>query len=85
MSTNAAAETGPLIPEWSLGDRFRKVRRITGLSQAEFAQRLGTNQKTYAAWELDTTAPRNPVAVAKRIEAFAGVPAGWMLGLNSPS
>ena len=62
-----------VIPEWSLGDRLRKIRRTAGLSQVEFADQLGENQKTYAAWELDTSAPRNVVALAKRIE-IAGRP-----------
>lgn len=85
MSTSAAADPAPVIPEWSFGDRLRKVRRLDGASQADFAKRLGTNQKTYAAWELDATSPRNAVALAKRVEAMTGVPASWMLGLNSPS
>lgn len=72
-----------MIPEWTFGDRLRKVRRVVlRLNQAEFAAELGTNQKTYAAWELDMTSPRNMVALAKRIEALAGVPASWMLGLD---
>lgn len=72
-----------VIPEWSLGDRLRKVRRVTGFSQAEFAERLGENQKTYAAWELDTSAPRNVVALAKKVEMISQVPAVWVLGMDA--
>ena len=75
---------GGVIPEWSLGDRLRKIRRMGGLSQSEFAAKLGQNQKTYASWELDLTAPRNAVAVAKRVEAMSGVPAAWVLGVDAP-
>lgn len=87
MSMSAAADTTPVprvIPEWSLGDRLRKARRLSQLGQAEFADRLGQNQKTYAAWELDTSQPRNVVAVAKRIEALTGIPAGWILEVDDP-
>ena len=86
MSTSAAetSAAGRIIPEWSLGDRLRKVRRLAGLSQTEFAEKLGGNQKTYAAWELDTQLPRNTVAIAKRIEALTGVPTAWVLGIDSP-
>lgn len=72
-----------LVPQWSLGDRLRKIRRMMGISQAEFAAQLGQNQKTYAAWELDTSHPRNVVAMAKRVEAMTGVPAGWVLDTES--
>lgn len=87
MNTNAAGKSGPagaVIPQWSLGDRLRKARRTMGLSQAEFAKRLGENVKTYAAWELDTSAPRNVVAVAKRVEIATGVSAAWVLGVEPP-
>jgi transcriptional regulator with XRE-family HTH domain len=80
MSTSAAHDAIP-IPEWTLGDRLRKARRQVHLSQAEFADRLGENQKTYAAWELDTSFPRNVLTVAKRVEAMTGIPAGWVLGV----
>lgn len=85
MSESAAAAPAHVIPEWSLGDRLRKVRRLLGLSQIEFAEQLGTNTKTYAAWELDSTAPRNSVTIAKRVEVLSGVPATWILGFEKSS
>lgn len=81
MSTQVAAESS-VIPEWSLGDRLRKIRRLSGHSQAEFAALLDENQKTYAAWELDTSVPRNVVTISKRVEVATGVPAAWLLGLQ---
>jgi transcriptional regulator with XRE-family HTH domain len=85
MSSPAAGQHEAVIPVWSLGDRLRKIRRLSGLSQAEIAERLQTNQKTYAAWELDASAPRNLVAVAKRVEAFSGVPWTWILDGEPPT
>jgi transcriptional regulator with XRE-family HTH domain len=79
----AATVTGPVIPEWTFADRLRKIRRHLGMSQAEIAEELGTNQRTYASWESENSAPRNPVTVAKRIEALSRVPAAWVLGVES--
>ena len=75
-----------VVPEWTLGDRLRKVRRMGGLSQTEFAVELGTNQKTYASWEADNSAPRHQqlIAIAKRIELISGISASWVLGVESP-
>lgn len=85
MSEMAEHGPGGLIPEWTLGDRLRKVRRIGGLGQAEFAAELGTNQKTYASWETDKSAPRHAhlITIAKRIELITGIPASWVLGVES--
>lgn len=78
MSTQA--EHWPYWLEWSLGDRLRKIRRGAGVSQEEFAATLSVNKKSLAAW---TNAPRNVVAIAKRIELAYGVPATWTLGLET--
>lgn len=84
MTEPAAAVPASFIPQWTLGDRLRKIRRHAGIGQTEFAQTLGTNQKTYASWETDKSAPRDVVAVAKRIELSTGVPAAWTLAINVP-
>lgn len=70
------------VPAWTLGERLRKVRRSIGAGQAEFAEQLDENRKTYASWELDTSTPRNLVAVARRVELLTGYPASWLLGLD---
>lgn len=69
-------------PAWTLGDRIRKARMISGMKQAEFAERIGTKEGSLAAWETDRSTPRNIVAIAKRIEALTRVPATWILGLD---
>ena len=67
---------------WTFGDRLRKIRRVVGVSQAEFADRLSQGRQSLAAWESGLNEPRNAVAVAKRIELAYGVPATWTLGLD---
>lgn len=79
------AEQPALDLDWTLGDRLRKIRRVLGISQAEFAKRLSENPKSYASWESDHSAPRNVVAVAKRIEVMVGIPAAWVLGVDLPN
>ena len=69
--------------EWTLGDRLRKIRRREGISQGEFAEALGVNRKSIAAWESDINQPRTSVDLAKRIEKTYGVPAVWTLGLET--
>ncbi len=75
-------QTDIQYPVWTLGDRIRKARTITGMKQAEFATRIGTKEGSLAAWETDRSQPRNIVAVAKRIEALTRIPATWILGLT---
>jgi transcriptional regulator with XRE-family HTH domain len=69
-------------PTWTLGDRIRKARLSTGRNQRDFAPLIGVKAGSLAAWESDHSAPRNIIAVAKRIEALTGIPAGWVLGLD---
>ncbi len=80
MSTQSV-EASDIQLTWTFGDRLRKVRRILGMSQEAFAKLLGATPQALGAWELDVNAPRNVVAIAKRLEVAAGVPATWMLGL----
>lgn len=46
------------IPVFSLGERIRKAREDQGLSQAEFAIRLGVDRKTVSNWEGSRNQPR---------------------------
>lgn len=67
---------------WTIGDKFRKIRRVHHLTQDQFAAAIGVNSKSLAAWENDAWQPRGMVAIAKRIELAFGVPAAWTLGLD---
>ncbi|WP_370246340.1 helix-turn-helix domain-containing protein [Jiangella sp. DSM 45060] len=78
---NSTERARPLIPEWTLADRLRKVRLTTGLQQRDFAERLQVTASAYAQWEAGNTKPRDIVTVARRIEMLTGVPATWILGL----
>jgi transcriptional regulator with XRE-family HTH domain len=69
-------------PTWTLGDRIRKARLITGMNQRDFAPRINVKPGSLAAWEADHSQPRDVVAVARRISIATGVPAAWILGLD---
>lgn len=77
MSTQTAVH----VPEWTFGDRIRKIRRDARLSQGEFAELIGRGDKAVAAWESGKNEPGDIVAVARRIQVALGVRAEWTLGL----
>ena len=69
------------VPEWTLGDRLRKARRLTGMTQTAFAAAIGQDSKAYSQWEADNNRPRHLVEVCQRVEEVTGVSAAWLLGL----
>lgn len=73
-----------LIPQWTVGEKIRKVRRMAGLNQIEFAQELGVKHTTLSAWETGRGEPRNMVEVARTIRDLTGVPMWWLLGTEEP-
>lgn len=85
---NLVSERTCVGPQWSLGDRLRKVRRdVAGISQAEMAELLEVPTPTYGTWEGNRALPNRRVAewVARRVEeTFPGqVSASWVLGLDT--
>jgi len=80
MSTDSAHV---VVPEWTLADRFRKVRSVADLDQRRFAERLGVKSSAYAQWEAGRARPRDLVAIARRVELITRVPAAWLLGLET--
>ena len=72
------------VPEWTLGDRLRKARRLTGMTQTAFAAAIGQDSKAYSQWEADNNRPRHLVDVCQEVERVTGVSAAWLLGLSVP-
>ena len=46
------------VPEWSLGDRLRKARSLTGMTAAQFAAKIGVSDSTINNAEGDKRAVR---------------------------
>jgi transcriptional regulator with XRE-family HTH domain len=69
------------IPEWSLADRLRKIRRESRMSQEDFSATLGIKSTTWAAWESGRQQPSRVLELADAIEREFDVPAAWTLGV----
>lgn len=69
------------IPEWTLGDRLRRIRRDAGLDQRAMASRLGVSNVRYANWESDYNRPRDLLDITARVEREFRVPQWWLLGI----
>lgn len=82
-ATTMALKPTTTVPEWTLADRLRKVRLLTGLNQKGMASSLGLSAPTYSAYESGRNQPRanQLMSMIKRIELMTGVPATWMLGI----
>jgi len=79
------AATAPVVPEWTLGDRFAKSREYAGLTQAEIAVELTvrgikTSESAVAAWERDRNQPRRLYTVVRVWADITSVNADWLLG-----
>lgn len=72
MTTHAAG----VVPEWTIGDRLRKARELTGLSAQDFADEIGVSRQTIANAESGT---RHPRRITLRAYAMrTGVPLAWL-------
>ena len=73
-------------PQFTLGDKLRRIRRDHNLQQDAFAEMLGVTAKAYGAWESGTNTPRGDtlIEIARRVEALYGQTArDWLLGFGA--
>jgi transcriptional regulator with XRE-family HTH domain len=75
----------PDVPEWTLADRLRKIRRDRHLTQEAIAKELGINAVTWSSWESGRNRPSDVLELAVTIERRYGVPAAWTLGVLNTS
>lgn len=61
-------------------ERLREIRKESGMSQKEAAQKLGLSPSGYAAWELGNTVP--DVNRVSRIVQVFNVSADYLLGIK---
>lgn len=64
------------IPQWTMGDRLRKARSLTGLTVAEFAEQIGVSDRTINNAEGDRRAVRKITLNAWALAT--GVPIEWL-------
>lgn len=60
-----------------LAERLRIARESAGLSQPEFADRIGYSRRQVSAWEAGATAP--PIAVLIALRRLGNVDPEWIL------
>lgn len=72
-----------MIPEFTIGDRLRKARELTGLDQIGFADLAGISKNTVSNAE---TGNRRPSRLVVRAWAMAsGVPLAWIETGQAPA
>lgn len=73
-----------MIPQFTVGDRLRKAREVTGLEQGEFAEALGVSRNTVGNYESGNTMRLKPI-VLKAWSLRTGVPLVWLeTGAENP-
>lgn len=66
-----------VVPEFTIGDRLRKAREVTGLDQEQFALAIGVSRGTVSNYEGGTTTHLKPI-VLKQWALHAGVLLEWI-------
>lgn len=73
-----------VIPEWTLGDRLRKAREMTGLDQARFAALIGVSRRGVSAAESgESKQPRK--LLLKAWSHYTGVSLQWLETGEAPN
>jgi transcriptional regulator with XRE-family HTH domain len=62
----------------AFGDRLRQIRKEMGLSQEEFAKKLGTSKQVLSRYETNQRAPK--ITLASEYAEKVGVTLDYMLG-----
>jgi len=68
---------------WLFGERFRKIRKLGGMSQEEFGAALGVSRQTINAYENDRQRPT--MDMLERVCKGQDISPHWLLtGLGDP-
>ena len=71
------------IPQWTVADRLRKAREMTGMDQGQFAEHAGLSRTGVNAAEGGKTTPRR--STLKLWALSTGVPLQWIETGEAPS
>lgn len=65
------------VPQWTITDRLRKARELTGLDQGEFASDIGASRGTVSNYERGSKSHKRSVLMTWAMRS--GVPLEWLL------
>lgn len=65
-----------IVPEWTIGDRLRKARELTGLDRSAFADAVGVTRNTVTKYETHDKAPKRLLLKAWALRC--GVSTAWL-------
>ncbi|WP_212647643.1 helix-turn-helix domain-containing protein [Brachybacterium massiliense] len=71
------------IPQWTIADRLRKAREMTGMDQSQFAEHAGLSRQGVNAAERGQSTPRR--STLKLWALSTGVPISWIETGEAPS
>lgn len=66
------------MTDTTLGQRIAERRKLLGLSQEGFGEKMGVSRQAISKWEADTSVPEVEKLIA--ISKLFGVSVGWLLG-----
>jgi transcriptional regulator with XRE-family HTH domain len=66
----------------TFGQRLKKARQASGLTQVELASKVGAYQSKYKNWETDINEP--DIQTINKLADTLGVSADWLLGRDEP-
>ena len=72
-----------MIPSFTVADRLRKAREVTGMDQTQFADRAGLSRAGVSKAERGETVPRR--STLKLWALTSGVPLHWIETGEAPS
>lgn len=70
------------VPEWTITDRLRKARELTGLDQGEFANDIGASRGTVSNYERGSKTHSRSVLMTWAMRS--GVPLEWLTTGRTP-
>ena len=66
------------VPEFTIADRLRKARELTGLDQAQFAEEIGVSARSVGNYESDKYRSKRKRLVLRAWALRCGVPVEWI-------
>ena len=78
MSTTSEQNSAIRTPAWTLTDRLRKAREVTGMEKGAFAVALGVTRNTIGNYEGGHTKPNR--AILRAWASLCDVEFAWLIG-----